>query len=347
MEERGTVRQAQSSQPPQPTPPPLMAFVKIQQKYLPLFIVFFIVLGTVVGHYESDWVKEYSSNFKNIILVLAFIILYPMLTNITIEKVVKGFKTPPQVIVGLVFNLIIAPVIMASIVYLAFTEIDEIAVGLILFGAMPCGGTVIAFTGYAKGNVELALIIVTINFLAAIVLAPIWILLFVGAYVEIPIEIITETIAAIIILPLIAGFITRKLIIKKYSQKRFMELKPVFPAISMSALYVLMFIVFLLQGTAILKIPEAVPTIIGVALLFYFLMFLVCILLCIVLRFNYEDSAALSFATSTGAPAVAIAIAVATFNPMAALPIAIGGTLLQTPSMVVFLKLLAKCKRFF
>jgi ACR3 family arsenite efflux pump ArsB len=287
--------------------------------------------------------------------IVLFFIIFPMMTNLQVEKVKQTVRKPKSVGFGIILNLLVAPLAMGALVYLFLSfglyPNANIAVGLLLYGAMPCGGIIVAFTAYGKGNVELATLIVSLNFLLAIILVPLWAYVLIGVLLPVPLEIITEVLACIILIPLATGVAVRRMLIRKYGAPKYMKLRAVFPIISMSAIYLMVVLVFWLGAKTLLQNPWAAAGVLLTAGCFYALMLALSTLSVIFLQFNYEDSVALVFSTSTGSPAVAVALAIIAFTPptsnIAAMTIIIGGTLLQTPTMIGYLRLLTRLRPLF
>lgn len=69
------------------------------------------------------------------------------------------------------FLFVLSPLLAALLAYLFLHNRPEFAVGLILTGTVPCAGMVAAWTGYAKGNVALALATIFFSLLTVLVLA--------------------------------------------------------------------------------------------------------------------------------------------------------------------------------
>ena len=77
-----------------------------------------------------------------------------------------------------------------------------LALGFLLVMVVPCSSMSIAYTGLAKGDVELSTVIVGSSFVVAVVAVPAWMMVFAAGYdVPIPMAAIMASIGIVLIAP--------------------------------------------------------------------------------------------------------------------------------------------------
>ncbi|NQU63323.1 MAG: bile acid:sodium symporter, partial [SAR324 cluster bacterium] len=180
-----------------------------------------------------------------------------------------------------------------------------------------------AWTGYANAKVESALIIVALSLILAIFLVPFWMWLLAGTYVQIDPLLIFKNMIFIVILPLIGGLATRKMLVRRYGIQTFkQQLAPYFPAISTCGMLVMIFFIISTKAMLIIENYQWIFWIIvGIATL-YPVLFLLAILFSKIARIDYGDAMALGYGITAKNHAITIGLATTAF----------GGTLAVLPA---------------
>jgi len=84
--------------------------------------------------------------------------LYPMMINFRLENATKALRNPKVVLAALAINFVISPPLAALFAHLFFSGGDPYLIaGFILKVTVAGSGMVAAWTGFAKGRVEMAL----------------------------------------------------------------------------------------------------------------------------------------------------------------------------------------------
>jgi len=149
----------------------------------------------------------------------------------------------------------------------------------------------------------------------------------------------------IIVLPLIAGLATRKFLIGKIGAKRFLEITPVFPAISCLGMYAIVFIATALESKIILANPSYILMIALGIIALYPILFIISILYSKLVGFNYRDAIALGYAVTAKNHSITIALAITTFGGLSILPPAFA-PIIQIPLMLIILRLATRIEKF-
>lgn len=192
---------------------------------------------------------------KPFILPLIFIMVYPMMVNLQIKKVLSGHDYKLQLTV-LLINFGIVPFVAFGIGRL-FSPNNVFAVlGLLLAATLPTSGMTISWTGFAKGNLDAAIKMAVIGLILGSLVSPLYAELLMGTVIEIPLDKIFQQIAIIVFLPLILGYATELLIIRKVGQAKYArDIKPRFPLFSTLGLLGIVFSAMALKAETILSNP--------------------------------------------------------------------------------------------
>jgi arsenite transporter len=239
-------------------------------KNLIIAIPVMIVAGFIFG-------IIFNSGFlKSLIIPFTFLMVYPMMVNLNIKKVFEGGDSKAQFLTQ-VINFAIIPFLAYFTGLIFFKDHPYMALGLLLAGLVPTSGMTISWTGFAKGNIEAAVKMTVIGLVLGSLATPFYVKFLMGTTIEINFFKVMQQIVIIVFLPMIAGFITRQILVKKYSLKHFKQkIGPKFPALSTLGVVGIVFIAMALKAKAIASSP---------GMLFYIL-----IPLLIIYAFNFTLS---------------------------------------------------------
>ena len=204
--------------------------------------------------------------------------------------------------------------------------------GLVLYGLAPCIAMVIVFTYLAKGNVPMALVFVAINSVAQMLLIPVYARLLIGD-VDFDVLVVGESVLLYLGLPLLAGVLTRMVVVRRGGEAAMERLKPGLNALSILGLLFTLIVMFSLKGDLILERPGIVVEMAIPMTIFFAAMFFVVLVIGSRLRFSYEDGVAVAFNTTGRDFEIAIAIAITAFSPTVALATVVG-PLIEVPVML-------------
>ena len=203
--------------------------------------------------------------------------MYPIMVKIDFSQVLRSAKTPKPVMLTLFINWAIKPFSMFAISYfflgylfrdlLPGTEIlangEEVELwrsyiaGTILLGIAPCTAMVLMWGHLSKGNDGLTLVMVAINSLIMLFLyGPLGGLLLNVNSMPVPWQTMFLSVSIYVALPLVAGYFSRKFIIKHkgitWFNERFLHwLTPV----SIVALLATLILLFSFKGEVIVNNP--------------------------------------------------------------------------------------------
>jgi ACR3 family arsenite transporter len=222
--------------------------------------------------------------------------------------------------------------------------------GCILLGIAPCTAMVLVWGYLARGNDGLTLVMVAINSLTMLVLYGLLggFLLGVGR-LPVPWQALALSIAIYVALPLVAGYLSRRWIIRVRGEKWFKEkfLHTLTP-ITIIALLTTLVLLFSFKGEVILSNPLtivwiAIPLFIQTNLIFWLGYWLARLL-----KLRYEDAAPAAMIGASNHFEVAIATATMLFGLSSGAALAtVVGVLIEVPVMLMLVRICLKTRNWF
>ena len=228
-----------------------------------------------------------------------------------------------------------------------FLSDHMLALGFLLVMVVPCSSMAIGYTGLSKGDLELATVVVALSFVLAIVAVPLWMTLFASSYqIAVPMGDLINSILTVLLAPMVLGYLTRQVLLRRLGQARFGAIGPLFPALSLLGMYSIVFLIFFGKAALILDRWQTVLVLLIPNAIFIGLSLLVLTWLDRRLHFGYAEHMAVAF-TSTGKNnGTAIAIATTAFSPLVAIPAATM-PIFQILLMVLYLRAAPRLRLLF
>ena len=342
--------------------------LSVFEKYLTLWVFLCMVVGSLIGRWfpgVSVSLDKLSYAQVNLpIAVCLFFMIYPIMVKIDFANVIKAGRTPKPVGLTLFVNWCIKPFTMFVIAtfFLGFafkgwllgTEIVRGEVtplfrsyisGCILLGIAPCTAMVLVWGFLARGNDAHTLVMTAINSLTMLVLyAPLGGWLLNENEMPVPWATIILSVFIYVGLPLVAGYVSRKQIIKRKGEQWFKEkFLHVLSPISIVALLATLVVLFALKGEILLTNPLHVVLIAIPLFIQTCLIFVITYVLAKMMNLTYEDAAPSAMIGASNHFEVAIATAVMLFGLSSGAALAtVVGVLIEVP---VMLMLVGICKR--
>ena len=245
------------------------------ERYLSVWVGLCIALGVGFGYavpqfFESVAALEYA-HVNLVIAVLIWLMIYPMMVQIDFSSIKDVGKKPKGLVLTLAINWLIKPFSMALLGWLFFRVIfadmvdpqtaTEYIAGMILLGVAPCTAMVFVWSHLTKGDANYTLVQVSINDLIMVIaFAPLTALLLGVTDITVPWNTLLLSVALYVVLPLIAGFLTRKRIETK-GPEAVTKLVNNFKPFSVCGLLLTIIILFGLQAKTILSQPQDIALI--------------------------------------------------------------------------------------
>jgi arsenite transporter len=222
--------------------------------------------------------------------------------------------------------------------------------GCILLGIAPCTAMVILWSYLAEGNDGHTLVMVAINSLSMLLLyGPLGGFLLGIGRLPVPWQALLLSISIYVALPLVAGYFSRKWIIKAKGEKWFKEnfihlLTPV----SIIALLFTLILLFSFKGEVILTKPLTILWIVIPLFIQTNLIFFLTYGLAKLLRLKYEDAAPSAMIGASNHFEVAIATATMIFGLSSGASLAtVVGVLIEVPTMLMLVSICKRTRYFF
>ena len=303
-------------------------------KNLILVIPMVLIVGFITGLFIN------TTPLKSWILPFTFFMIYPTMIGFKIKEAFD-LSHMKVVIFSSVMNFVLIPAFAFIFGKLLLNDQPQLFAGIIMISLFPTSGMTISWTMLNKGNVPAAIKITSLSLLMGSFLAPLYLYVLVGTLVKINILSTFVTVAEIVILPMILGSITFKVITKYFSMTTFKnKIKPLFPAVSVWAMLFIIFSSISMKSKMLLKSPELLLKTLVILLAFYLINFAMSTFLSR-LFFSREDGYAFVYGTVMRNLSIALGLAIASFGPDTALIITIA-FILQVQSAAWYGKISAK-----
>jgi len=222
--------------------------------------------------------------------------------------------------------------------------------GCILLGIAPCTAMVLVWGYLARGNDGHTLVMVAINSLTMLVLYGVLggFLLGVGR-LPVPWQALLLSIAIYVALPLVAGFASRRWIIRAKGEAWFRErFLHVLTPITIIALLITLVLLFSFKGEVILSNPLTILWIAVPLFIQTCVIFALGYVLARLLRFTYEDAAPTAMIGASNHFEVAIATAVMLFGLSSGAALAtVVGVLIEVPLMLMLVRICLRTQGWF
>jgi len=321
------------------------------EKYLTIWVAACIIVGIAVGHFTGDAMEVLRTmeiaKVNIPIAILIWLMIYPMMLQIDFSSIKNVGKKPKGIILTVIINWLIKPFTMAFFAWIFFTKLyaawidpsmaGEYIAGAIILGAAPCTAMVFVWSYLTNGDANYTLVQVSVNDLIVLIaFVPIVGLLLGITDVEIPYDTLVASVVVFVVVPLLAGYITNRLLIKSKGEEWFKnKFLPRFKPVSIVALLVTLILLFAFQGEVLVDKPIIILLVaIPLTIQTYFIFFVAWFAgKKIKLPHPICAPAALIGASNFFELAVAVAIALFGFDSPAAL-VTVVGVLVEVPIML-------------
>ncbi|HEV7277705.1 MAG TPA: ACR3 family arsenite efflux transporter [Devosiaceae bacterium] len=199
------------------------------EKWLSVWVAACILAGIVLGNlvpglFAAFASLEYASvNF--VVAVLIWAMVYPMMVAVDFTAIGQVGRQPKGLVLTLVVNWLIKPFSMALLAVLFFNvlfaplidpaDAQQYIAGLILLGAAPCTAMVFVWSQLTRGDPNYTLVQVSVNdAIMVVAFAPIVAVLLGLTEITVPWETLLLSVGLYVIIPLIAGALTRQWLLR-------------------------------------------------------------------------------------------------------------------------------------
>lgn len=334
------------------------------ERYLTIWVALCIVAGVLIGVYLPQ-IPQTLDKFTYAqvsipVAILIWLMIYPMMLKIDFTSIKNAAKQKKGLAVTCGTNWLIKPFTMYAISYffllVVFKNIipadlaKEYLAGAVLLGAAPCTAMVFVWSHLTKGNAAYTLVQVAVNDLILLVgFVPIVALLLGVTDVSVPMDTLLLSVVLFVIIPFVAGYFSRTMIIKKkgldYFENVFLAK---FNGVTVVGLLLTLIILFAFQGQKIIDNPLHIALIAVPLTIQTFFIFFLAYLWAKVWKLPHDIAApgAMIGASNFFELSVAVAISLFGLNSGAALATVVG-VLVEVPVMLALVAIANKTKHWF
>ena len=242
----------------------------IFERYLSVWVGLCILAGVAMGNVSPQFFAALAglevAGVNLMVAVLIWIMIYPMMVQVDLGSIRDIGQRPKGLVITLVVNWLIKPFTMAALGWLffriCFTDLvdpqtaNEYIAGMILLGVAPCTAMVFVWSHLTKGDANYTLVQVSVNDLIMIfAFAPLAGFLLGITDIVVPWETLILSVTLYVVIPLVAGAVTRKALHSPESPERLESLLAVLKPYSIAGLLGTIVLLFGLQAQTILAQP--------------------------------------------------------------------------------------------
>lgn len=250
--------------------------IGIFERYLSVWVGLCIAAGVGLGllvpsAFQAIASLEYAS-VNLVVAVFIWVMIYPMMVNVDFASLKDVGKKPKGLCITLVVNWLIKPFTMAALGILFFEHIfaglvspqdaKEYIAGMILLGVAPCTAMVFVWSQLVKGDANYTLVQVSVNDIIMIfAFAPITALLLGVTDIIVPWETLLLSVILYVLIPLAAGYITRKKLDDSSNHERIAKFTAKVKPFSIMGLLATVVLLFGFQAGTIIEKPMVIALI--------------------------------------------------------------------------------------
>ena len=322
----------------------------IFERYLRVWVGLCILLGVVLGNVApSVFAALASLEVARVNLVVAgliWVMIYPMMVQVDFASIRGIGERPKGLIITLVVNWLIKPFTMAALGWLFFRVLfvdlvdpetaTEYIAGMILLGVAPCTAMVFVWSHLTKGDANYTLVQVSVNDLIMIfAFAPLAGFLLGVTDVVVPWETLLLSVLLYVVIPLVAGVVTRKTLFRADRPERLESLLRTLKPYSILGLLGTVVLLFGLQAKTIVAQPLDIVLIAIPLLLQTYGIFAVAYLAARWWRVEHAVAAPCALIGTSNFFELAVAVAISLFGLHSGAALAtVVGVLVEVPVML-------------
>ena len=333
------------------------------ERYLSVWVGLCIIAGVGLGLMMPDIFQTIASiEYASVNLVVAvfiWLMIYPMMVNVDFSSLKNVGKKPKGLCITLIVNWLIKPFTMAGLGILFFEYIfaewvsphnaKEYIAGMILLGVAPCTAMVFVWSQLVRGDANYTLVQVSINdIIMVFAFAPIAAFLLGMTNIIVPWETLLLSVILYVLIPLGAGYTTRKVIDKSRKHTNIATFTEHIKPFSIIGLLATVILLFGFQAETIIGEPVVIALIAAPLLIQSYGIFALAYGWAYLWRVPFSTAAPAALIGTSNFFELAVAVAISLFglNSGAALATVVG-VLVEVPVMLSLVALANKTRLYF
>lgn len=333
------------------------------ERYLSVWVALCIAAGVFLGSlvpgvFAFIAALEFA-RVNLVVAVLIWVMIYPMMIQVDFSSIKDVGKKPKGIVLTLIVNWLIKPFSMAALGWLFFKvffagwvdpqSADEYIAGMILLGVAPCTAMVFVWSQLTRGDANYTLVQVSINDVIMIfAFAPLTAFLLGVTDIGVPWETLLLAVVLYVLLPLVAGVITRAKLDSDNSHEKLngfvQQLKP-WSIVGLLATVVLL---FGFQAETILSKPQTIVLIAIPLLIQTYGIFAIAYFFALRLKLPHNVAAPACLIGTSNFFELAVAVAISLFGLHSGAALAtVVGVLVEVPVMLSLVYFANKTRQWF
>lgn len=333
------------------------------ERFLSLWVALCIVVGVTLGNVLPDvfsYIAKLEYAHVNILVaVLIWLMIFPMMVQVDFKSIKDVGKKPKGLVLTLVINWLIKPFTMAALGVLFFKfffadlvdpqTANEYIAGMILLGVAPCTAMVFVWSHLTKGDANYTLVQVSINdVIMVFAFAPLAAFLLGVTDITVPWETLLLSVVLYVLLPLIAGAITRNALDKKDDHHRLNSFLVKSKPWSILGLLLTIILLFAFQAEKILEKPLDIGLIAIPLLIQTYGIFIIAYAAAKFMKLPHNVAAPACMIGTSNFFELAVAVAISLFGLHSGAALAtVVGVLVEVPVMLSLVAFANRTKHWF
>lgn len=333
------------------------------ERYLSVWVALCILAGVglgllMPGLFQAIAALEYA-HVNLVVAVFIWVMIYPMMIQIDFAAIKDVGRRPKGLLLTIIVNWAVKPFTMALLGWFFFRVVfagwvapdtaTEYIAGMILLGVAPCTAMVFVWSQMTQGNANYTLVQVSVNDLIMIfAFAPIAGLLLGMTDIQVPWETLLLSVLLYVVLPLIAGVITRRYLLHRGGEAKLADrvrrLKPA----SVAGLLATVVLLFGFQAETIVQQPLHIALIAVPLLIQTYGIFAITYFAAKRLRLTHDIAAPACLIGTSNFFELAVAVAISVFGLHSGAALAtVVGVLVEVPVMLSLVAFANRTRHWF